>query len=403
MLVTVVSAACYTACVSAQSAQLVSEPVYKAVVQAEELMAAGNGTAALEDLESLAQSASISEHERALIHQMAAVIYADAGDFNRAAEYFEAVLAGKSLPENVTNQTRYNLAQIYVQQERYREALHVLQPDIAGPKLTPDKAFLLASIFAALDQLEEALQWAEQSLSLRESGDPPPEPYLKLAASLNISLRHYPRAAALLEVMVERFPMRALYWRQLASIHLELGQADALSVLVLGRLQGVLSEGRDLRQLAMLYLRHGLPYKAAVLLETAVADGTLERDRRVYELLASAWHEAREHERAIAPLKKAASLSDNGRLFLRLAHLYAEKEAWQDALKSVHRALQQGGLKNRSAACLLKGIVQSQLHQFDEAERTFLACLEFEETYRQATRWLEWLSREKLSRSAEAS
>ena len=63
--------------------------------------------------------------------------------------------------------------------------------------------------------------------------------------------------------------------------------------------------------LANLFLLHGVPVKAAKVLEKEVAAENIKADVRNLRLLSQAWYSAREDRKAIPPLKQAAELGED--------------------------------------------------------------------------------------------
>jgi len=376
----------------AQAAWLLSQKVYDAVAAAAAQVEDGKHAAARASLEKLAARGSLNPYERAVVGQQLGAIASARGDYREAAAHFETALAADGLPQAFESQLRYNTAQMYLALDRAADALALLKPLFDGDaEPPPESYFSMASALHYLDRDSEALEWAEKGLRGHPS---PAEGHYALVSGLNLRLQRWRRARELLDAIIRRFPGKALYWRQLAAVWMELGDdKQALVVSELGHRRGVLAEGRDVLQLARLYLYHDFPHKAAHLLQRGLDDGVVAGKAAHWELLASAWSNAREHARAVAPLQKAAQLSGTGELFLRLARLRVEDEDWPRARESLAAALKRGGLADEPGARLLNGIVLAKLNRTAEAEAEFSHCLKFKTTRADATRWLEYLGR----------
>ncbi len=340
---------------------LVSESAYRVLSEAEEQLQQQEYALAVETVDRALDKRSLNDYERALFQRLAGNALIGAGDHAAAAVRFEKVLAGGTLPDAVRDQLRYGLAQLYLHEERYNEALALLKDWMRGvERPSAEACFLLASAYAALERLLEALEWGERGLAQTEAPD---ERQYEFVAGLNLSLKRYPRAAELFELLVENYSRTARHWRQLSAVYAELERTErALAVAELGYLQGVLTSNADVNRLANLYLHRRLPYKAGVLLERALkSSGGFDAAR--YRLLAGAWSAAREYARALAPLEKAIGLfHENGE---------EEKEARMR---------------------LMKGVAHAHLDQYAEAKREFERCLTFEATRADADRWLAYLA-----------
>ncbi len=379
--------------------KFVSESVYRSVTEADQLIAKNRETEALGKLQRLLKRNTLKDYERSVIYRVIGIIYTNLGKDVEATDYFERVLRDAQLSETLLRRTRHHLAHVYVQQENYAAVLTLLSPVIQSQQEpTAQESFFLAFAYFELEQTEQSLLWAERALKLMNEMKPP-EHYLSLAINSNLTHKHYSRAAELLDRVVYHYPNRSGYWRQLVAVRLELDdEARALAAMELGYLQGVLVETHDLKRLANLYLQQNLPYQSARIFQKLLRGGN-DEDYRLHEWLAMALRQAREYASAIPYLVKAAEISGDGKLFLYLAHLYAEQEDWTAALQAVSQAIDKNNLPNSADARLLQGIIQVQLNQFDSAEQNFLYCLGFDKNRKQALRWLESLSNMRASRS----
>ncbi len=373
-----------------QAAWLLSQKVYDAVSAAAGQVEAGKHDVARARLERLVSRGSLNPYERAVVEQQLGAIASALGDYREAASHFETALTTDGLPETFTGQLRYNTAQVYLALDRAGEAVALLELLFDGVgEPPPESYFSMAQALHLLERDVEALEWAEKGLRGHPS---PSEGHYALVSGLNLRLERWRRARELLEEIIRRFPGKAVYWRQLTAVWMELGEEkQALVTSELGHRRGVLLEGGDVLRLARLYLYHDFPHKAAHLLERGLDDGVVADKPGHWELLASAWSNAREHARAVAPLQKAARRSDTGELFLRLARLRVEEEDWPRARESLARAFERGGLVDEPGARLLNGIVLAKLERAAEAGAEFSYCLAFDATRDEATRWLDYL------------
>jgi tetratricopeptide (TPR) repeat protein len=131
-----------------------------------------------------------------------------------------------------------------------------------------------------------------------------------------------------------------------------------------------------------------------------MADQVVKADAAAWELLANTWLYAREPDRALEPLIKAAELSGSGDLYLRLAQLYLGREDWEAARRAVDAGLQRGKVTDRGAAEIMIGIVEYKSNRLELARQAFLRAAAYEKSRDAATRWLEILTREEKEASA---
>jgi tetratricopeptide (TPR) repeat protein len=158
--------------------------------------------------------------------------------------------------------------------------------------------------------------------------------------------------------------------------------------------QGFLTEDKELRRLARSYLYHDLPYQAAEVLAKAIEAGAIEPDTEAYELLANSWIASREYERSLPPLQRAATLSEDGNLYVRLGQVHMQRENWSEASALLEKAVEKGGLKNPGNAELLLGIAYYNGAQIARARSSFVRARQHDSTKKAAARWITHIDTE---------
>jgi tetratricopeptide (TPR) repeat protein len=248
--------------------------------------------------------------------------------------------------------------------------------------------YLLALAHFQLEDFAAALTPAQQAVALTDS---PQEGWLQLLLAIHLTNRDYAEAEPVLFELVKRYPKK-IYWIQLSTLFGAREDYDrALTLLQLAYLQGLLTEDAELRRLAQLLLARELPYPAAQVLEKALAEKQIQEDANVFELLSTAWIQARHYDKALPPLQRAAQLSSDGRLYVRLAQVYLQREEWKEAEEALRRALDKGGLQSPGDAQLLMGITFYSQKRPEEALVWFARAREHAETREEASVWLKHL------------
>lgn len=379
----------------------VGQWAYKRLNAAHEALAAEKYGEALEELAEMKGNSRLNEHEQALMWQTYGYVYSAQGKYSQAIDAFEKCLALGGLPDVAQLNTMYNLAQLYVVREKYRKAVETFQKWFAAAPDPPAEAHYMYAIpLLQLGRKKAALEQAELALKKAKS---PKEPWLQLALSLYFENKRYRDAVRVLEILVARFPKKQ-YWMQLSAVYSELDQdKKALAALEAAYLQGMLTDERELLNLAQLYLYNEVPYKAAKVIEKGMAEGRVKGSAESWELLANAWLAAREREKALKPLERAAAASSKGQLYLRLAQVQIDREQWADARKSLRKALSKGGLADRGAAYFLLGIAAASDAEWEEATEAFEAASEFEDRRDAAREWLAHIAQEQESEALEAA
>jgi tetratricopeptide (TPR) repeat protein len=385
----------------AATTQTVSRFAFEHLDKARKLLERQEYAEAIVVLNEMLGRRGLSDRERALMWQTYGYVYGSQQNYQRAADSFEKCLRAGGLGERAAANVTYNLAQLYVLLERYDQAIELLVKWLQTVEKPPPSAeYLIAVAYARDEQLDAAIPHAERAVAQSSA---PQEAWLRLLFALYVEKKRPVDAIGALEELVRRYP-RKLYWKQLSGMHAELGDENrALAVLELAYLDGRLSEARDLLDLAGLYLRNDLPFKAALTVREGLNSGVIEPSTESWQLLADSLIRARERREALDPLRKAAELSANGELYVRVARLNVHEEEWDEAIKALQHAFEKGGLRDTGRAYLLLGIAHAHGRNWEEAEWAFGEARSSEDTKPAATQWMAQLQQWKTLRDIEGA
>jgi len=336
--------------------------------------------------------ARLNPYERVLVYRLKAFIAYVSGDYDTAVKNFEEVLKEEVLPLAADNKVRFNIAQIYASQQKWPETIAALKRWFRYTETPEPLAYYLLGIaYYQLGDMDLAIENTEKAVDIAPE---PKESWLQLLTALYVQKEDYASAQPLLEELVVRFHKKQ-YWVQLSLIYGALDNyRGSLAVQQVAYMQGLLTEDKELLRLARSYLYHDLPYPAAEVLEKGLESGNIEANAESYEMLANSLIAAREYDRSLPPLKKAAELARDGKLFVRLGQVYLQREDWKKAAESFQRALARGGLENLGNAQLLLGIAYYNDDRVEDARLSFQKASEHEATREAATNWITHIEQE---------
>lgn len=381
----------------------VGQVVAKKLTKVQEAMALEQWAVAMEELETLERRADkgrLQDHERALVYQFLSLIQAAQENYKVSVEYMEKCLKQEALPEAAQLTMMYNVAQIHLALEQYPEAISALKRWFRRTeKRTPHAYYLLAVAYYQQSELDKALRPATRAVKLAEK---PTQAWLQMLVGLHLYGDRYEEALPHVETLVAYFPKK-VYYLQLSALYNQLEfEQKAFAVMQLAYEQGFLTLDRELRRLGEMYLYHGLPYRAAVLMDQAIEEEKVSADEKSLELLANSWIMAREMNRAVAPLVQAAELAEKGDLYIRLGQVYLEREEYRSASDALAKGLERGVDKGEGNAHLLLGITYYNEQKATSARRSFRAARKFDESEEPALLWIQMLDREKERAAREA-
>lgn len=387
---------------NARATAAMSQDVYEKLQQAQVQVESQAYSSALATLGSLASQEGLSNYERAQVDNLSAYVHYLKEDYAAAIVAYERMLTLERLPRALLLGTLKTLAQLYFIVERYSEAITSTQRLMAeSEQPEPDLYLLLGQAYYQLKQYHSALPPIENAIRLyRERGMEPEENWLLLLYAIHYEMDDYDALLTLLRELVHLYP-RDQHLVSLAGVYGELQDTTRQLALTEALYEsGILDASSHAINLANLYLLHGLPYKAAVVLQEALGSGSLNADINTLRLLAQAWQRAQEHDRALAPLAQAAALGKDGSLYVLLAQSYTRMQQWAEASRALEQALDKGGLKNHRDTELMLGITLFHQQRFKDARTAFEAAAKSEHNRKSARQWLAYINRELEIRRA---
>lgn len=312
----------------------------------------------------------LSPYERGRMEQLLAAIEYASEDYAAAREHLSAAIASGGLNAQEISGARYQLATFYVIEEKWTEAIAALEEWFASEPMPNSQAYyMLAMAYYQKGDAASALEPAKKAVDLSEV---PQESWVQLVYALLVEQEDYEGAIPYIERLVTIAPGKKNYWMQMSSIHQQLeNYPQALAAMQLAYSAGLLTEDSDIRRLADLLVYNNIPYRGAQIIEKGIEDETLERDAALYEKLANCWIGAGEMDKALPPLERAAQLSDDGNLYVRLAEVHTQRDDWPASTTALQSALGKGGLRDAPGAQLLMGVALYNQEQYREARPWF--------------------------------
>ncbi|WDE00193.1 tetratricopeptide repeat protein [Thalassomonas actiniarum] len=345
---------------------------------------------------------SLNPYEKAMLFNFYGFMHYAGDDIPSAIASFEQVVKEQQIPESLLLSTCYSLAQLNMQQQNYTGALAWLEKwQAANSKpLTANQQILMAQVHFQLKQYQAAIGYIELAVAGAETaGDIPKENWLVLQRAAYYELGQSDKVTLVMEALV-RYYDKAQYWLQLGGMYGETGQEKKqLAVMEAAWQAGYVVKSSDIISLAQLYLYHGVPYKAAKLLDEAIEKGDVIAQTQYLDLLAQAYVQAKEDKKAIPVLKKAAEIADNGKFDEKLAQAYLNLELWPQAITSAEKALERGQLHQESNMHLVLGMAQFNLQNYDMAimalQNAQNIAQKSGQSQKMAKQWLAYVKREK--------
>jgi len=377
-----------------------SQQVYEKLAEIQEMIEAKDYASAQRAIDELRVRKGLTNYELAQIWNITGYSYYLQERYADAIRAYDQVLAQPELPEALLLSTLKTKAQLHFTEEDYESALKVVRQLLAAiPEPSADVLMIEGQALFQLGRYDEALVPIKTAIDMyRDQGQTPKENWLLLLRVIYFEQKNYDAMIEVVKELIAYYP-KDTYVLTLAGIYSELG--DTKKQLALTEVlyeKGMMNTASHITNLANLYLMHGLPYKAAVILEKEMGENIVETNDRNLRLLSQAWYQAREDEKAIPPLERAAEMSNDAELYVRLAQAHLNLEQWAEAAAAVEKGLQIGGLKRTDTANIMLGMSLFNQKRLTQARRAFERAAADNRSERAATQWIAYVDSE-LKRS----
>ena len=321
-------------------------------------------------------------YDKAYISRMLGIFYWQEGQVSDAILYLKVAVHSKQLSTDIMWSTEKMLADLYLNSGQYEQALshYYSLVKVSVAKRGSD------DIWLRISQSHYQLgQWGSVISSVNKYFKTSPKDKvqpLSLKLGAQLELKRWHEAIPTLKSLLEIKPEKSSWWRQLASLQVQLGKdRDAVDTLSLAKINQVELSQRDLRMLAQLYAQVGLPEKAALeisQLDNASTDVQLLFEQAVY------WQRAKEWAKAITVWSSASRYKPKYRW--NLIELLIQQQYYREVL-SVTKEIKEKPERVaiiRAEAFYKLGEIDNALREAKKADRI--------EPSKISRRWIKFLS-----------
>ena len=372
------------------------EKVYSKLSEAQACSEADDMNCARRLLDQVREMKDLNSYEMAQMWNFYAFIYYSQDNYREALRAYENVLAQPDLPPALEQGTMYTLAQLYFTSEQYTKALEMLDRWFAiAQNPSPDAFILKAQGYYQLERYRLGIAPVQQAIDIaRSRNQQPKENWYLLLRVFHYELEDYRKVRDVLEILATTWPKKE-YFTQLAAIYGELDEeSKQLHAYETAHAAGWLERSSELVQLSQLFLQAEVPYKAAKVMETGLNDGSIDGSASNWRLLSQAWTLAQEDEKAIPALQRAASLSNDGVLDVRLAQSYLNLDRYEPCAEAAREGLRKGNLRRADTANVVLGMCLYELKRYNEARTAFRTAAQDRRSAKAANQWLEFINKE---------
>ena len=385
--------------------------VYDRLNEAQICMEEGDLECANQTLDRVQAMRDLNNYEVAQTYNFRAFLAFETDDYDTALDAYEAMLAlpHEDMPDGLIQSSMRNLATLYLQLERYDEGLEAYQEWMALPSVEPSSGdyYLLATIYYQIERYADGIPAIEQAIELANArGEIGEEGWFQLLYVFYFQLEQTDRVIETLTFMVENWTKKTWALALAGQLSGQGREAETLALYEAAYDSGWLDRGGELVQFANLLLQGGAPYKAAILLEEGLNDGTIESTEQNWRLSAQAWQMAQEHEKALPAFERASTLADDGEVDRMLTTSLIRLARWDECTVAARRALTRE-LGRPDLVNMYLGQCLMSVGEYAQARTAYETAARDERSERDAGRFMQYLQtlvqRAQTNREALAS
>ncbi|SUP39076.1 TPR domain protein putative component of TonB system [Vibrio owensii] len=332
-------------------------------------------------------------YDQAFVARMLGIFYWQNEQVKPAIKQLEIGVNSGLLEDEQAWQTRKMLADMLLNEQQFSKALphyYDLSKSVPESQKAHEIWLRIAQSHYQLSQWNKVLSAMAR---YEKYGQPDEMAPLSIKLSAELELKKWQPAIGTIKRLIAIEPERVEWWRQLVALYLRVDDDKrALDALALAKLKGVELNQDDLKLLAQLYGKRGIPERAAKVLGEL---NEVNSDSKLKAQQATYWQMAKEWDKSIASWRVAAKL--DRQYYWNLSQLLVQEGHYEDALIALDK------VSGRKAdVALVKTRAYYKLKRIEDALANAKRANEIEPST-QAESWVKYLSQLRKAKASQNS
>ncbi|MCF6450928.1 hypothetical protein L1076_04915 [Vibrio sp. MMG022] len=332
-------------------------------------------------------------YDQAFVARMLGIFYWQNEQVKSAIKQLEIAVNSGLLEDEQAWQTRKMLADMLLNEQQFSKALphyYDLSKSVSESQKAHEIWLRIAQSHYQLSQWNKVLSAMAR---YEKYGQPDEMAPLSIKLSAELELKKWQPAIGTIKRLIAIEPERVEWWRQLVALYLRVDDDKrALDALALAKLKGVELNQDDLKLLAQLYGKRGIPERAAKVLGEL---NEVNSDSKLKAQQATYWQMAKEWDKSIASWRVAAKL--DRQYYWNLSQLLVQEGHYKDALIALDK------VSGRKAdVALVKTRAYYKLKRIEDALANAKRANEIEPST-QAESWVKYLSQLRKVKASQNS
>lgn len=328
---------------------LTSEKEQKKLNEGLDAVNSGDKDKAMQLLQPIADDSGSSKYAQSLALQGIANIKYNQGDVKGAITALKHALDIGVLPNDTYFQLEYELAQFYLADEQYQQAIDTIEKWRAeGKRETPESYALEGNAYYRLQKYPQAIAAIKKAQSLT---DKPQASWNQILMASYAESGQSDQAAQLAQQQLASNPNDATALNNAVAVLMQAQKyPQAIDLMEKARSSGAFKDEKDYVNLAKLYLITGQnsndpkpnATKAIGVLEEGMNKGVVPSNYDNLKLLGDAAYIAGDESKAIASYKKAIPSAKDGEAALRAGQLLLAQQKYSEAKTLIQQGIDKG-------------------------------------------------------------
>ncbi|CAH1566940.1 hypothetical protein BCT11_21825 [Vibrio sp. 10N.222.52.B12] len=332
-------------------------------------------------------------YDQAFVARMLGIFYWQNEQVKPAIKQLEIAVNSGLLEDEQAWQTRKMLADMLLNEQQFSKALphyYDLSKSVPESQKAHEIWLRIAQSHYQLSQWNKVLSAMAR---YEKYGQPDEMAPLSIKLSAELELKKWQPAIGTIKRLIAIEPERVEWWRQLVALYLRVDDDKrALDAFALAKLKGVELNQDDLKLLAQLYGKRGIPERAAKVLGVL---NEVNSDSKLKAQQATYWQMAKEWDKSIASWRVAAKL--DRQYYWNLSQLLVQEGHYKDALIALDK------VSGRKAdVALVKTRAYYKLKRIEDALANAKRANEIEPST-QAESWVKYLSQLRKAKASQNS
>ncbi|MDE0856719.1 MAG: hypothetical protein OSA97_20075, partial [Nevskia sp.] len=331
---------------------------------------------------------STDPYAKAMLLRELAAGAAQRKDYVAAAKYLEDALAQHSLSSPAEQQMRAQLSQLRMGSGDPETVLANIEPRYkAGASLSPEELVALGAAYLKQNRYHEALALLQKGVAATKTPD---LSWRRALYAAYVGVGQYKEAAQVLGTVVRDQPTAKDDWMRLSALYFKSGDRErAQATIEVANRLGYIDTAEQRLQLIALTAQIGAPFQAGSTLKLWMDAGKLPRTAENLRNLAALWVQARESSLAVPALQDAVNAKAGSELYLQLGQMRLDREEYREAAQALQQGLAMGG--KSGPAYMALGVAQYQQADVDAAVKSFHEAQNYPASRALAAQWGKYL------------